>query len=405
MSEENIIYPDLSIDSLRDTLGLTIKKDDVNKMITFLCQLSAYTYDSQFNIIFNAPSSAGKSYIPIEIAKLFPKEDVMELGHCTPNAFYHESGVYDKENNKIIVDLSQKIIVFLDQPHSQLLSKLRALLSHDKREIEAKITDKNQKGGNRTKTVVLKGFPSVIFCTVNSDIDDQESTRFMLLSPEVDKDKIEFGINEAIKKESDSLRYGAMMSENSERENLMERIRLIKEAKIKDINIENTDLVKELFFKDIKHIKPRHQRDIKRFMSLIKSIALLNLWSRKTNEDTIYANDDDIKEAYTLWQTMSESQELNIPPYALDIYRRAIWHEFCLKNEGKEHSQGLTRKEIIGAYMREYGQLMSEAKLRQNILPLLEYAGLIIQEPSNYDKRVMLVYPLENNIKTAVGDE
>ena len=33
MNNENIVYPDVSIDELKDTLGLTIKKDDVNKLV------------------------------------------------------------------------------------------------------------------------------------------------------------------------------------------------------------------------------------------------------------------------------------------------------------------------------------------------------------------------------------
>src|SRR3989344_6454135 len=143
-------------------LGLTIKKDETNKLITFLSQLSAYTESSQINISFNAPSSSGKSFIPLEISQLFPPEDVLKLGGCSPTAFFHDQGVYDKETNTIRVDLSRKIIIFLDQPNSQLLEKLRSLLSHDEKEIHLKITDKNQRGGNRTKNVILIGFPVVI---------------------------------------------------------------------------------------------------------------------------------------------------------------------------------------------------------------------------------------------------
>ena len=33
----------------------------VNKLATFLCLLSTYTENCQFNISFNAPSSTGKS--------------------------------------------------------------------------------------------------------------------------------------------------------------------------------------------------------------------------------------------------------------------------------------------------------------------------------------------------------
>ncbi len=156
-------FTQLTAQDLIAVLGLTIKRDEINKLITFLAQLSAYTEDSQLNISFNAPSSSGKSFIPLEVSTLFPQVDVLKLGSASATAFYHEQGVYDKEKNTITVDLSQKIIIFLDQPSTQLLSRLRALLSHDEKEIMAKITDKNQKGGNRKKLLLSEAFQQSYF--------------------------------------------------------------------------------------------------------------------------------------------------------------------------------------------------------------------------------------------------
>jgi hypothetical protein len=53
----------ITLDQVREVLDLTIKKDDGNKIITFLAMLAAYTDNAQFNISFNAPSSSGKSFI------------------------------------------------------------------------------------------------------------------------------------------------------------------------------------------------------------------------------------------------------------------------------------------------------------------------------------------------------
>ena len=92
MSQEDKKFPPLSIDQLNEILGLTIKSDNNNKIITFLSLLSAFTDNNQFNISFNAPSSSGKSYIPLEISSLFPKEDVRCIGHASPTSFFHEEG-------------------------------------------------------------------------------------------------------------------------------------------------------------------------------------------------------------------------------------------------------------------------------------------------------------------------
>lgn len=380
-------FKPITSEDLLKILGLTIKRDETNKIITFLAQLSAYTEDSQVNISFNAPSSTGKSFIPLEIVSLFPDVDVIKLGNCSPTAFYHEQGEYDKATNTIKVDLSRKILIFLDQPSTQLLERTRSLLSHDEKIIKAKITDKNQRGGNRTKTVAIKGFPVVIFCTAGLRLDEQEATRFLLLSPEISYEKIREAIFEKIKKEADSKSYKDITEKDPDRKLLKERILAIKEAGVKEIRINNPSLIQELFFRNIKQPKPRHQRDIARVIGLIKVLALLNLWFRKKNEQVIVANDEDIKEAFRIWESISESQELNLPPYVLNLYKDVILEAYS------EVRRGLSRQEIMKKHFEIYGRFLPDWQLRQWIIPMLETSGLITQEADIVDKRKILIYP------------
>lgn len=393
-------FKPLSSQELVNVLGLTIKKDEENKLITFLCELSAYTEDSQFNISFNAPSSTGKSYIPTEVARLFPEEDVIETGYCSPTAFFHDIGEYQKEKKGYLVDLSKKILIFLDQPHTQLLERLRPLLSHDKKEIPLKITDKTQKFGLKTKNILLRGYPSVIFCTAGLKIDEQEATRFLLLSPETNQEKIREAIHEKIKKETDADAYQKWLDDNPERKLLKERIRAIKQENIKEIKIGSPEKIEERFFKKNKILKPRHSRDIGRLISLIKSFTLLNLWFRKKDGSVVIANDDDIEEAFKVWDAISESQELNLPPYIYNLYQEVILPAWNDKNKNRAEGfekitgeLGLTRQDIIQKHYQVYGRFIADWQLRQQIIPMLETAGLIIQEPDPNDKRKMLIYP------------
>ncbi len=381
------------------TLGLTIKKDETNKIITFLCELSAYTESSQFNISFNAPSSTGKSYIPTEIARLFPEKDIVEIGYCSPTAFFHDVGEYDEERKGYIVDLSRKILIFLDQPHTQLLERLRPLLSHDKKEINIKITDKSQKFGLKTKNVLLRGYPSVIFCTAGLRIDEQEATRFLLLSPETKQEKLREAIQEKIKKESDSAAYKEALNNNPERKLLRNRIMAIKQAKIKEIKIASPDIIEKKVL-DNKMLKPRHARDVGRLISLIKANALLNLWFRKKEGSTITASDDDIEKAFKIWDSISESQELNLPPYIYNLYHEVIMPAWKEKNEGRSEGfeeitgeLGLSRQDIVQMHYKIHGRFIADWQLRQHIIPMLETAGLIMQERDPSDKRKILIYP------------
>ncbi len=390
-------FKPLSAEEIIEILGSTIKKDESNKLITFLAQVSCYTENSQLNISFNAPSSSGKSFIPTEIASLFPQEDVIEVGYCSPTAFFHDVGKFEEDKQGYTVDLSRKILIFLDQPHTLLLQHLRPMLSHDKKEIRLKITDKSQKAGLKTKNIFLIGFPAVIFCTAGLELDEQEATRFLLLSPEVNQEKIREAIFEKIKKESDSVKYKFAVESDPQRQLLKERLRAIKQEGITDIKIESPSLVEQLFFERVKVLKPRHQRDVARILSIVKIFALINMWFRERRDTTIIATDEDIKEAFKVWDTVSESQELNLPPYVLNIYKDVIIPDFLSHNQGIENVGvgviGLTRRNISDKHYQTYGRILPDWQLRQQILPLLETAGLITQEPDEKDKRKILIYP------------
>ncbi len=404
---------------LARALELTIKNDDENKIVTFLCQLSAYTEDAQFNVSFNSPSSTGKSYIALEVSKLFPNDDVIKLGNCSKTAFFHEQGSYDEETNEITVGLSRKILIFTDAPHTGLLEGLRSFLSHDEKIMRSKITDKNQKGGNRTKTVALVGYPSVIFCTAGLRMDPQEQTRFILLSPEVNQEKIHAGISNTIRKEANNEKYRQWLDSDPKRKLLKLRILAIKQEHIDDIKIANEEEITKRFLTAGKKLQPRHQRDIKRLLSFVKAFALINLWWRDRNGSTITANNDDIEQAFQLWEKISISQELNIPPFIYELYMQIILPAYKEKNEFESQifsetpKNGLTRQDIMEKHYKAYGRMLDAQQLRQQILPVLEMSGLIYQEHDQNDRRKMLVFPstfygpaqIENNSGEECGVE
>jgi hypothetical protein len=377
----------MTLDEVTRILGSTICKDDVNKVLTFLTMLSAYTDDSQFNISFNAPSSTGKTYIPNEIAKLFPAEDVRATGYCSPSAFFHEEGKWNKETKTITQDLERKILIFLDQPHGGLLERLRPILSHDKKELMIKITDKTEKAGLKTKTVIVRGYPSVIFCTAGLQTDEQEATRFLFLSPDLDQEKIREAIELRIRKDSDVQVYQTWLDANPERQLLKERIEAIKQADIAHIRIPDTRRVKSLFFSGRRNLKPRHIRDIGRVMSIIKVIALLNLWFRKRKGKNIEANREDIKEAFKIWNSISEPQELNISPYVFEVYRKVLMPLW-----GENGTTGIPVRDMTNRYFQVFKKEISRGELYKQLIPAMVNAGLISTEQDPADRRKMVIF-------------
>jgi len=395
-------WEEITTDEILKVLGQTIKKDDFNKLLVFLCQLLAYSESSQINISFNAPSASGKSYLALEISELFPKSDVLKLGYASPTSFFHTTSEFSKEKHGYVVDLERKIVIFLDMPHSLLLQHLRPLLSHDEKEILVKITDKSAKGGIKTKDIYIKGYPAVLFCSANFNLDEQELTRFILLSPETNQEKIREAIYERVKKETDREAYFKELNENPERQALKQRIIDIRNSLVKDISLGNPEKLLQMFYERNKVLKPRHSRDIQRIASLAKAFALLNLWTRKKVGEAVITNEEDLNNAFKIWDEISVAQDLGVSPYILNLYREVIVPAY----EEKERI-GLTRQEVLKKHFEIYGRHIADWQLRQEIVPMMKTSGLISEEQDPIDKRKLLIYPLvqltTNNDKNIVS--
>lgn len=380
---------DLTLDEVSEILSSTVKEDRTNKLVTFITYLLTYTVEDQINLIFSGKSSSGKSYLPLEIAKYFPQESVIIYAEASATSFFHERGQFDKATGKITIDLRNKILIFLDQPHFILLEKLRPMLSHDQERLIYKITDRNRNASLRTKTVELIGFPTVVFCSSKLSLDEQEKTRCIMLSPEFSQEKLNLSLQLQARKLADKPNFMKALKENKQRNFLRLRIKALCECKIPRVTTKDADRILERFKRDRRYLLARHQRDFPRLISLIKGIALLNFSNREKDSIThsIYANSEDVERGIELYESIAQSNELGIQPEALEIYERIILPCY-LKDEG------ISRREIAQRYWEEYHEHISDRKLREELLPSLESAGLIYQEPDPLDKRKILTYPI-----------
>lgn len=386
-------YGEITLDDVAKVLSLAIKDDDSNKKIVFLAMLSAYTDKSQINVSLNAPSATGKTYLATQIAKLFPAEDKIERSGASPTSFFYGEGVLDKVRKAKIVSLRRKILIFYEQPNPALQEKLRALLSHDSREVIHSLT--NRKGGrNQTEMIVIEGFAATVFCSANMVMDEQETTRAILVSPEATEAKLRQAIHLQAERGADEVKFAARLESNPERIALMERIVAIREEHVDEIIIENPDEIERRFIEQLPSIQPRNQRDMSHLQQLIKAITLLNVWYRRRADGTIIASESDIEQAFELWKDFFESQNLNLPPAVMAIYKKyiipAYFEKFNRANLKMKQAMafghiGITPTEVSSYYVSQEGSVLNGDHLNKQILPQLERAGVIARKKPQKD--------------------
>jgi len=399
-----------TIETICEILSTEIKKDFVTTAITFLSALLNYTGRQSVIVTFKAGSSTGKSYIVLRVLDLFQKEDIIKLAGASPTSFFHELGtpVYEDvtdENGKpakrlkhILVDLCQKIVVFLDQPDPKLLERLRSFCSKDTDQAIFKITDRTSSGSQRTKTVILQGPATFFYCTARYAAESQENSRTFILSPSgaEDQEKLRQAINLIATRETDYDFFSQTLANDPQRHWLSERILLIKMAKIREINLtpEDSEYLKSEFLKRHPVLIPRHSRDFPRLIALAKGCALLNLWHRRTEEDgVIQANRSDIDAALKLYDSISEANELGLAPALLEWFRAVItpfWKEDKYPD----------KREIARKHLEVYHEPLPRIRFERDYIPSLEAASLIFSEPHPDDKRRTIYAPVKEEAKS-----
>lgn len=386
-------FKEMSISDLQKILDLTIKHENINKVVVFLTMLSAYTEEDQLNLFLGGQSSSGKTYLAKEIVRFFPKIDVRQLHGVTPKAlFYDESTAVDDKTR--IVDLERKILVFLDQPNQQVLENLRPLLSHDDKELESLLTNRKS-GTNIAEKVFLRGYPAVVFCSANMRMDEQESTRSLLISPETTAEKILDAIDFTDKRNSDKGHFDDIMNNDLDGKLLKDRIVYIKSLRIVSIIIPAEYKVAERFKKGAGSPQPKHTRHIAHIHSLIKAFALLNaMFREKRGKGVIVASQSDVDAAFQIWDAISASQLAGVAPNILEFYNDVVVPAYNKANNGRTIKKGVTYTEIEEYYYELHGVMPNHNFIRSQCIPTLLVANFIRKDKDPDNGRQQLITPL-----------
>jgi hypothetical protein len=469
----HIHYDDIDdpIQFCRDVIEKEVKRDDRLVKQVFLTLLSTYTRNP-INLAINAPTGEGKSYVVSKVAELFPQSDVIFLTAMTDKALFHRQGTLVVKNNETgeyepiekkvaeidseiedkesemhstkdsnlkqgvrsqikeldaqkkellkgamkLIDLNHKVLIFADTPKQTLLEAIMSLLSHDRYEVEYEFVDTFN--GIRTKSNVLRGFPTVIF-TAAIDYSKhprwaETQRRFIItnpnMSPEKYKESIQLiGARSALPE----FVYGATIVSQSEKEQAREIIKGLKDKilSITERNTLNSPNVFIPFYESIEKSLPSNKAsDIttaQRFYNYLALIPVINVDRRpriitRNKGDPVmktcpFATFDDLRESIYLMEYSN-----GIRPYILEWFNDIFLVAFNEKTKPNskpndasvpEEIIALTTAELVEATEQIRGNKFSVKQMYENYIVPLINAGYIDRANSKIDHRSYIYFP------------
>jgi hypothetical protein len=407
---------------LRD-LGKRIKRDEPTKLSVFAAASSAYLPEP-INLFLKGESGIGKTYITVETLKYFPREDVWFLGGLSPKALIHDYGVlvgkhgeplrgkpvkpkksdYESEeeykkaveryreelkayaeevrSGYTLINMRNKILVFLEAPEYETFRMLYPILSHDTERIEYRFTDKSAKGTLRTQKVVIEGWPAAIFCSTDRQYLEELSTRSFTVTPESSEEKIEEANRLTNQKASFPWEYE---EETEEAKNIKALILSLKSQLL------NGGVNVVIPFPNLYEIFPkkmvRDMRDFQHFTQFLKAVTALHFYRRpfiKIGGKRFFVSSvEDVRRALDNYSKIFQTTRTGTEERILKLY-----HEIVRTKEAWH------LKELTAKINESSPRKVSSDWVRKTLLQRLIEIGYVTVEEDEEDRRLNVYKPL-----------
>jgi hypothetical protein len=419
-------------------LDTRVKKDRAVKLSVFFTGLSSHLKEP-INLFLKGESGSGKTYNTTETLRYFPQENIWYLGGMSQKALVHDHGILLNKNGEPIdidkkpikpkksdfqgegefqdalsrynedaklfreemresytlIDLSNKILVFLEAPDFYTFQALRPILSHDKEEITFKFVDRTGRGQLKTMTVVLKGWPATVFLTTNTKYIEELTTRSFTATPESTEVKIlEANVLTNLKM-CYPWQYSVKTLEFQIIEKLIQSLQNnLSENRI-DVVIPFKNLY-ELFPKEIS----RDMRDFQHFTQFLKTITLLHYFQRpymkQDKTQYLIATFEDVERALDVYKELFETTRTGMEKRILDFYHKCVAVKTIIDEKGKEttiENPSWYLSELTAKYNEKAKKKLSEERIRV-MLDNLDNIGYVNTQKDAGDKRKNVYVPL-----------
>jgi len=414
-------------------LSRKVKRDDVTKNMVFLTGLSPYTPEP-INLFLRGESSTGKTYNSVEVLRYFPQDEVWYLGGLSRKALVHlHSQLVDKngeeinfkdkpekprksdyqdnqgfsqaikeykentetwrkrlENSYNLIDLTGKILLFLEAPDFETFNMLRPILSHDKLEISYQFVDKTAKGQLKTRRVVIRGWPATIFCNTQERYVQDLATRGFTVTPETNPEKIQ----DANILTGTRAAFPWQYEKDFDFTQLESYIRFLKNN-LGDFNV-LVPYGKE-FAESFPHRFSRSMRDCKHVLNLIKISALFHFAQRPilapgTEEEThqyVMAIKQDYDFVMALWTEIREETETSAPGHIMKFFNEVV-------KQLPQKTATIYIEHLVNEWNSKFEDKRSSDVIRKWV-DFLAQIGYVSKSPDKLDKR--------RNVITVIKEE
>lgn len=437
------------IQQIEKYLDSIIKNDIVIvKQILRVC-FSAYT-NNPINLAILAPTSEGKTYSTVQITNLFPTKDVIAIGRMSPTALIHQNGVLvdengnkieeridelffeilkakknkeDKElckeledelrelkkNSKNLVDLTHKILLFLDSPQPNTYEMLKPILSHDKKEIIYKTTSSD--GTLKVKETIIRGWPATIICSAKNeaknDVWDEITSRFFMASPNIDIKKYKAANYLTADIMGVPTWADHLYTDNEEKKYCEFFIGKLKETFIK-LYSNNNNPIFNPYRKKLVEIFPSTQgidmRHFNRFNSFCNIETILHARDNVkiewvSNEKVMYISV--ITSLYNIDETSKILSDINVlPPDKVKFFQK-VFKNCIMENldsyGNDNYNVIVTSRELADQYTKLFKKPTNPKKIVQTYLNYLVDEGLIVSH-TNPDNKSQNNYMLGSEV-------
>lgn len=446
------------IELIEDYLNTKVKNDPLLVKQLLRIYFSAYT-NEPINAGLLAPSSEGKTYATVEVAEIFPKEDVISIGRMSPTALIHAHGVLvdgngdplkerleklrldifnaeaDKDKKSAIelkqimidmietarteVDLTHKILLFLDNPKPETYETLKPIMSHDKKEIIYRTTKSD--GSLKVKETVIKGWPAVIVCSAKNEAQNEVwaeiVTREVILSPNTDITKY----HAANKLTSQKMGLPSMFTINNDEKNIIKFYVEQLCSLLKRLSVDGNNAVFNLFAEKMADLFPHNEgitmRHFKRLMSFVNIETLINAHSNMKIEYKHYGKKE--KQIFIITSLKSIKDGINIlgdistvPPEKIKFYNEIfvplIKEEYSIQetigDDDQQQilqqtqfkldtdSQTLTANNIAEKYIKVFHKPITPKQIQENYLKPLTDEGILDYSLNPNNKKQFLYF-------------